>query len=82
MAWSTSAPGSGRSFATWCADRGAVLLTVDDETRHGSLCIDRIQATHDLRLTIQIGRVTPIHAGAREALLAFLDEALVADVFA
>ena len=60
-----------------------VLLTVYDETRHGSLCIDRIEATHDLRLTIQIGRVTPIHAGASaKALLAFLDEALVADVFA
>ncbi|HET6830578.1 MAG TPA: IclR family transcriptional regulator [Solirubrobacterales bacterium] len=58
-----------------------VLLTVYDETRHGSLCIDRIEATHDLRLTIQIGRVTPIHAGASaKALLAFLEEPIVADV--
>ena len=58
-----------------------VLLTVYDETRQGSLCIDRIEATHDLRLTIQIGRVTPIHAGASaKALLAFLEEPIVADV--
>ena len=58
-----------------------VLLTVYDETRNGSLCIDRIEATHDLRLTIQIGRVTPIHAGASaKALLAFLEEPIVADV--
>jgi DNA-binding IclR family transcriptional regulator len=60
-----------------------VLLTVYDETRQGSLCIDRIEATHDLRLTIQIGRVTPIHAGASaKALLAFLDEPIVADILA
>jgi DNA-binding IclR family transcriptional regulator len=60
-----------------------VLLTVYDETRNGSLCIDRIEATHDLRLTIQIGRVTPIHAGASaKALLAFLDEPIVTDVVA
>lgn len=58
-----------------------VLLNVYDEAHHGSLCIDRIEATHDLRLTIQIGRVTPIHAGASaKALLAFLGEAAIADV--
>ena len=60
-----------------------VLLNVYDETQHGSLCIDRVEATHDLRLTIQIGRVTPIHAGASaKVLLAFLDEATVADALA
>jgi len=60
-----------------------VLLNVYDETNHGSLCIDRIEATHDLRLTIQIGRVTPIHAGASaKALLAFLDEPIIAEALA
>ncbi|GIK76369.1 MAG: HTH-type transcriptional regulator KipR [Actinomycetes bacterium] len=60
-----------------------VLLNVYDKAHHGSLCIDRIEATHDLRLTIQIGRVTPIHAGASaKALLAFLDEQVIADVLA
>jgi DNA-binding IclR family transcriptional regulator len=58
------------------------LLTVYDENRHGSLCIDRIEATHDLRLSIEVGRVTPIHAGASaKALLAFLDEPTVEAVF-
>lgn len=60
-----------------------VLLNVYDEAHHGSLCIDRIEATHDLRLTIQIGRVTPIHAGASaKALLAFLGDAAIAEVTA
>ena len=59
------------------------LLNVYDESRHGSLCIDRIETTHSLRLTIEIGRVTPIHAGASaKALLAFLEEPIVDEVLA
>jgi DNA-binding IclR family transcriptional regulator len=57
------------------------LLTVYDESRHGSLCVDRIETTHSLRLAIEIGRVTPIHAGASaKALLAFLEEPIVEEV--
>ncbi len=57
------------------------LLTVYDENRHGSLCVDRIETTHSLRLTIEIGRVTPIHAGASaKALLAFLEKPIVEEV--
>ena len=57
------------------------LLTVYDESHHGSLCVDRIETAHSLRLTIEIGRVTPIHAGASaKALLAFLDEPIVEQV--
>lgn len=60
-----------------------VLLTVYDEARRGSLCVDRIETAHDLRLTIGIGRVTPIHAGASaKALLAFLEEPIIEDVLA
>jgi DNA-binding IclR family transcriptional regulator len=60
-----------------------VLLTVYDESRHGSLCVDRIETTHSLRLTIDIGRVTPIHAGASaKALLAFLEEPIIDEVLA
>jgi IclR family acetate operon transcriptional repressor len=63
------------------ATRETALLTVYDESRHGSLCVDRIEGTHDLRLSIEVGRVTPIHAGASaKALLAFLDEVVVEDV--
>jgi DNA-binding IclR family transcriptional regulator len=51
-----------------------VLLSVHDEARHGALCVDRIEASHPVRLSIDIGRVTPLHAGAAsKALLAFLD---------
>jgi DNA-binding IclR family transcriptional regulator len=57
------------------------LLTVYDESRHGSLCVDRIETTHSLRLTIEIGRVTPIHAGASaKALLAFLEKPIIDEV--
>jgi DNA-binding IclR family transcriptional regulator len=59
------------------------LLTVYDESRHGSLCVDRIETTHSLRLTIEIGRVTPIHAGASaKALLAFLEQPIVDEILA
>jgi DNA-binding IclR family transcriptional regulator len=70
-----------RALAT---DTGeTALLTVYDENRHGSLCVDRIETTHSLRLTIDIGRVTPIHAGASaKALLAFLDPATIDEVLA
>jgi DNA-binding IclR family transcriptional regulator len=57
------------------------LLTVYDESHHGSLCVDRIETTHSLRLTIEIGRVTPIHAGASaKALLAYLEEPIIDEV--
>lgn len=60
-----------------------VLLNVYDETHHGSLCVDRVETTRDLRLSIQIGRITPIHAGASaKALLAFLDEAAIEEILA
>jgi DNA-binding IclR family transcriptional regulator len=63
------------------ATEETVLLTVYDESRHGSLCVDRIETTHSLRLTIEIGRVTPIHAGASaKALLAFLEAPVAEEV--
>jgi DNA-binding IclR family transcriptional regulator len=65
------------------ATQETALLNVYDESRHGSLCVDRIETTHSLRLTIEIGRVTPIHAGASaKALLAFLDQPTIEDVLA
>jgi DNA-binding IclR family transcriptional regulator len=68
-----------RALATSTGE--TALLTVYDENRHGSLCVDRIETTHSLRLTIEIGRVTPIHAGASaKALLAFLDPAVIDEV--
>jgi IclR family transcriptional regulator, acetate operon repressor len=61
--------------------RETALLTVRDERSEGSLCIDRIETTQSLRLSIEIGRVTPIHAGASaKAMLAFLDDATITEV--
>lgn len=60
-----------------------VLLTIYDEARRGSLCVDRIESTQSLRLSLEIGRVTPIHAGASaKALLAFLEEPIVEEALA
>ncbi len=65
------------------ATEETALLTVYDESRNGSLCIDRIETTHSLRLSIEVGRVTPLHAGASaKALLAFLEQPIVDDVLA
>jgi DNA-binding IclR family transcriptional regulator len=58
-----------------------VLLSVYDERRGCARCIDRIEAQHPLRLSLDIGECTPLHAGATsKAVLAGLDEAVVADV--
>ena len=39
----------------------------------GVLCIDRVEAPQQLRLSLEIGMVVPLHAGATsKALLAFL----------
>lgn len=57
------------------------LLTVYDEATRGSLCVARIETRQSLRLSIEIGRSTPVHAGASgKALLAFLDDETVEEV--
>jgi DNA-binding IclR family transcriptional regulator len=49
------------------------LLTVLDEHALASLCIDRVESRHPLRLSLEVGRLTPLNAGASaKALLAFL----------
>lgn len=59
------------------------LLTAYDEARHESHCVARIETQQSLRLTIDIGRSTPIHAGASaKALLAFLDHETIEEVLA
>jgi IclR family acetate operon transcriptional repressor len=57
------------------------LLVVPDESRSAALCIDRIETTQNLRLSLEIGRLTPLHAGASaKALLAYSSEHLRQDV--
>jgi DNA-binding IclR family transcriptional regulator len=49
------------------------LLTVPEEHIGASLCIDRVESSHPLRLSLDVGRLTPLHAGASaKVLLAYL----------
>lgn len=49
------------------------LLTVPEEHVGASLCIDRVESSHPLRLSLDVGRLTPLHAGASaKVLLAYL----------
>ena len=46
-----------------------------DEGRLEALCVDMIERPHPVRVAIEIGSVTPLHAGAHgRALLAFLGD--------
>jgi IclR family acetate operon transcriptional repressor len=51
------------------------LLTVLTPARDRSVCIERVEAPHPLRLSVQPGRQMPLHAGAsQKALLASMRE--------
>jgi IclR family acetate operon transcriptional repressor len=53
--------------------RETALLSVLEPRRPAVLCIDRVEAPQPLRLSLEIGTVVPLHAGATsKALLAFL----------
>lgn len=61
----------------------SALLSVYDESRHAALTIDRIEASHALRLSLRIGSLNPLHAGATpKALLANLGDAVIAETLA
>jgi DNA-binding IclR family transcriptional regulator len=48
------------------------LLSVLDEGARTAVCVDRVDSAQPLRLTLEIGRRVPLHAGAAsKALLAF-----------
>ena len=60
-----------------------VILAVPDERRRCARCVDRMESTHPLRLSIDVGECTPLHAGATaKAALAFLDARVVDDILA
>jgi DNA-binding IclR family transcriptional regulator len=49
------------------------LLCVVTEERDGSVCLERVESSQPLRLSVEPGRRLPLHAGAsQKALLAFL----------
>jgi DNA-binding IclR family transcriptional regulator len=50
------------------------LLTVPNEARDHSVCLERVESSQPLRLSVEPGRQLPLHAGAsQKALLAFFD---------
>lgn len=57
-----------------CRDSGeTALLTGLSESHDGSVCLERVESPHPLRLSVQPGRLMPLHAGAsQKALLAYL----------
>jgi IclR family transcriptional regulator, acetate operon repressor len=68
-----------RPSLEWLAavtDETTAIATFD-QRRLASLCVDMIERAHPVRVSIEIGSVTPLHAGAHgRALLAFMDDAL------
>jgi DNA-binding IclR family transcriptional regulator len=51
------------------------LLTVPSSDRDRSVCLERVESSQPLRLSVEAGRRLPLHAGAsQKALLAFLAE--------
>lgn len=58
-----------------------VLLTVLSEDRTQSVCVERLESRHELRLILEVGRRIPLHAGASsKILLAYLPPEQVARV--
>jgi IclR family acetate operon transcriptional repressor len=63
--------------------RETALLSVLEPRRPAVLCIDRVEAPQPLRLSLEIGTVVPLHAGATsKALLAFLSDDVLEQVLA
>jgi DNA-binding IclR family transcriptional regulator len=51
------------------------LLTALSRDRSRSVCLDRVESSHDLRLSLEPGRQMRLYAGAsQKALLAYMDE--------
>jgi IclR family acetate operon transcriptional repressor len=52
-----------------------VVLTVPSEDRVNATCIERVESSQPLRLSVAPGRSVPLHAGAQQkAILAFLPD--------
>jgi DNA-binding IclR family transcriptional regulator len=59
------------------------LLTVLTPERDRSVCLERVETSQPLRLSVQPGRQLPLHAGAsQKALLAFMPEPEIEKVIA
>ena len=58
-----------------------IVLTVLNDARDRAVCIERIESRHDLRLHLEVGEQSYLHAGASsKVLLAYLPEEHVAEL--
>ncbi len=58
-----------------------VVLTVVNDTRDRAVCIERVESRHDLRLHLEVGEQSYLHAGASsKVLLAYLPPSDVVDL--
>ena len=56
--------------------RETSLLTVVSDDGRRAVCLERVESTHPLRLSVQVGREIPLHAGAsQKILLAYMPDA-------
>jgi DNA-binding IclR family transcriptional regulator len=46
-----------------------ILLTVPNDSRDHSVCIDRVDGQYELRIHLEVGRQVPLHAGASAKIL-------------
>jgi len=46
-----------------------ILLTAPNDARTHSVCIERVDGQHDLRIHLEVGRQVPLHAGASAKIL-------------
>jgi IclR family transcriptional regulator, acetate operon repressor len=59
------------------------MICTPNDTNDASLCVERIETSQPLRLSVEPGRTLPLHAGAMgKALLAFMPEERVARIAA
>ena len=59
------------------------ILTVLNDTRDSSVCLERVESSQQLRLSVEPGRVLPLHAGAsQKILLAYMPDAEVEQLLA
>jgi IclR family transcriptional regulator, acetate operon repressor len=59
-----------------CRESGeTALLTATSEHHDQGVCLERVESPHPLRLSVQTGRLLPLHAGAsQKVLLAYLPD--------
>ena len=59
------------------------ILTVLNDMRDRSVCLERVESSQQLRLSVEPGRVLPLHAGAsQKILLAYMSDAEVERILA